>query len=122
MSGRDDGALSIGVLSARAGVSVRALRHYEQNGLLPSTRTAAGHRRFSTESVESVRRIRLFLDAGLPLTVVSQVLPCFTDDGARLDACVADYLREHMSTLSERIEHLDAQRGTVQRLQQLVTA
>ena len=81
-----------------------------------------GNRRFHPDAVEAVRRIRLFLDAGLPLTVVSQVMPCFVHDGARLHACVADYLHDHMDTVRERIEALDEQRDTIERLQRLVVA
>ncbi|WP_447589450.1 MerR family transcriptional regulator [Microbacterium lacticum] len=122
MTDQDDGTLSIGELSARTGVSVRALRYYEQHDLLDAERTSTGNRRFHPDAVEAVRRIRLFLDAGLPLTVVSQVMPCFVHDGARLHACVADYLHDHMDTVRERIEALDEQRDTIERLQRLVVA
>lgn len=122
MAGLYDDTISIGELSDHTGVSVRALRYYEQHGLLAAVRTSTGHRRFEPGAVETVRRIRLFLDAGLPLAVVSQVMPCFVDDGARLDACVAGYLRDHLDLVRERIEELDQQRSTTQRLQQLVVA
>jgi len=49
-------------------------------------------------------------------------MPCFTEDGAALDACVADYLRDHLAAVEERIEELDHPRATIERLQQLVTA
>lgn len=120
MAGLYDDTISIGELSARTGVSVRALRYYEQHDLLPAVRTSTRHRRFHPDTTETVRRIRMFLDAGLPLVVVSQVIACFIDDGARLHACVADYLRDHMDMVRERIEELDRQRDTITRLQQLV--
>ncbi len=76
MPGLYDDTIPIGELSERTGVSVRALRYYEQNDLLNAVRTRAGHRRFPLADIESVRRIRLLLDAGLPpLAVVSQVIP-----------------------------------------------
>jgi DNA-binding transcriptional MerR regulator len=121
MVGPHHDTISIGDLSARTGVSVRALRYYEQHDLLPAVRTSAGHRRFSPDTTEMVRRIRMLLDAGLPLTVVARIMPCFVDQGARLHACVAEYLRDHMDNVTERIAELDSQRDTVQRLQQLVT-
>lgn len=122
MTGQQDGTLSIGELSARTGVSVRALRYYEQHDLLEAERNGTGNRRFRPDAIETVRRIRLFHDAGLPLAVVSQVMPCFLRDGARLHACVADYLHDHMDTVRERIESLDERRDTIERLQQLVVA
>lgn len=115
-------SISIGELSARTGVSVRALRYYEQNGLLTARREGAGHRRFHPDAVETVRRIRMFLDAGLPLAVVSHVVTCFVQDGTRLDNCVAMYLHEHMDSIRGRIEELDEQRDTVERLQRLLIA
>ncbi|WP_229399052.1 MerR family transcriptional regulator [Micromonospora okii] len=122
MAGFSDDTISIGELSDRTGVSVRALRYYEQHGLLTADRTGTNHRRFRPDAIETVRRIRMFLDAGLPLAVVSQVMPCFVDDGARLHACVAEYLQDHMEAVRERIEELDEQRGTIERLQQLLVA
>lgn len=122
MSGPQDDWLTIGELSSLTGASVRSLRHYEQNGLLDAARTSAGHRRFTAADVETVRRIRMLLDGGLPLVIVGKTLPCFTDQGARLDACVADYLRDHLETVQERIAHLDHQRETITRLQSLVLA
>lgn len=122
MRGPHDDDLSIGELSRLTGTSVRSLRHYEQNGLLDAVRTSAGHRRFTTDDVETVRRIRMLLDGGLPLVIVGKVLPCFTDQGAQLDACVSDYLRDHLQTVQERIAHLDQQRATITRLQHLVVA
>lgn len=117
-----DDTISIGQLSDRTGVSVRALRYYEQHGLLTASRTGTGQRRFRPDSTETVRRIRMFLDAGLPLAVVAQVMPCFVGDGTRLHSCVAEYLREHMDSVREQIEHLDEQRETIEHLQQLIVA
>lgn len=122
MAGLHDDTISIGELSSSTGVSVRALRYYEQHHLLEAVRTHVGHRRFTPSTIEAVRRIRLFLDAGLPLAVVSQVMPCFVDEGSRLHACVAEYLRDHLDTVSERIEELDQQRNTIEQLQQLITS
>lgn len=120
MAALRDRTLSIGELADQTGVSVRAVRYYEQHGLLVAERTRAGHRRFRPDSIEAVRRVRMFLDAGLPLAVVAQVMPCFVDDGAHLHPCVAEYLREHMGTVRERIEVLEGQQATIERLRRLV--
>lgn len=117
-----DDTLAIGELAGQTGVSVRSLRHYEQHDLLPAVRTAAGHRRFPADATETVRRIRMLLDGGLPLTIVAKIMPCFTDQGAGLDACVAGYLRDRLDTVAERIGVLDQQRRTLQSLRQLALA
>lgn len=122
MHGQHHDSMPIGELSERTGVSVRALRYYEQNDLLNAVRTSAGHRRFPSADVENVRRIRLLLNAGLSLAIVSQVTPCFLNDGARLHACVSDYLREHLETIRARMEALDDQQDATRLLQQLIVA
>jgi len=51
--------LGIGEAAARAGVSERALRYYQQLGLItPSGITPGGLRRYSEENLERVARIR----------------------------------------------------------------
>jgi MerR family transcriptional regulator, thiopeptide resistance regulator len=59
----------IGALAEASGLSVRALRHYDEIGLLaPSGRSDAGHRLYSASDVERLYRIRLLrsLDIALP--------------------------------------------------------
>jgi DNA-binding transcriptional MerR regulator len=106
-----DERLTIGRLVGRTGVSHRLLRHYEEQGLLTPERTAGGHRLYDTSAVETVRRIRLLLDAGLPTRLIRQVVPCFDDAGTRIDACVADVLRAHATRLQERVSEIAAQRS-----------
>ncbi|MHB8244626.1 MAG: helix-turn-helix domain-containing protein [Acidimicrobiales bacterium] len=54
----DDPGLRIGDVAARAGVSTRTLRYYEELGLLePSGRTAGGERRYQAHDVVRLERI-----------------------------------------------------------------
>jgi MerR family transcriptional regulator, repressor of the yfmOP operon len=68
--------LGIGAASARAGVTERALRYYQQLGLLtPAQCTTGGMRRYSEEDVARVQRIRqLQTLLGLDLDEVAAVL------------------------------------------------
>jgi DNA-binding transcriptional MerR regulator len=68
--------LGIGAASARAGVTERALRYYQQLGLLtPADCTAGGMRRYSEEDLARVERIRqLQTLLGLDLDEVAAVL------------------------------------------------
>jgi DNA-binding transcriptional MerR regulator len=68
--------MRIGELAHRAGVSSRALRYYEEQGLLTPERTLGGQRTYSESAVERVRLIQQFFTAGLPSRVVLQLLPC----------------------------------------------
>lgn len=47
--------LSIGEAARRLGVSVTTLRRWDDNGLIASTRTLGGQRRFLAEDVERLR-------------------------------------------------------------------
>jgi MerR family copper efflux transcriptional regulator len=58
--------MRIGDAAAAAGTTPRALRFYEQQGLLPPPRrTATGQRRYGPEEVARIRVIRELLSLGL---------------------------------------------------------
>ena len=67
--------LTIGQLAASAGVTVRAVRHYHQIGLLPEPdRDASGYRRYGATAVVSLIKIRTLASAGVPLSHIGQML------------------------------------------------
>ena len=68
--------LRIGEVAARAGVSVRALRYYEEQGLLEAERTPSGQRRYAEDAVGRVRFVQQLYAAGLTSKDVLEVLPC----------------------------------------------
>ena len=80
MAERDEAAagllLGIGAAAARAGVSERALRYYQQIGLLtPAASTPGGMRRYSEADLARVARIRqLQVLLGLNLDEIAVVL------------------------------------------------
>ena len=73
--GRED-LLSIGAAAAHTGVSERALRYYQELGLItPCARTPGGLRRYSEEDLARVARIReLQTLLGLNLDEIAVVL------------------------------------------------
>jgi DNA-binding transcriptional MerR regulator len=68
--------MRIGDVARRAGVSTRALRYYEEQGLLDSERSSTGQRTYAESAVERVRLIQQFFTAGLPSRTILQLLPC----------------------------------------------
>lgn len=68
--------MRIGELAAQTGVSVRALRYYEDCGLLRPGRTPSGQRTFGDEAVDRVRFIQQLFAAGLTSRTVISILPC----------------------------------------------
>ncbi|MFF0308172.1 MerR family transcriptional regulator [Streptosporangium sp. NPDC004379] len=68
--------MRIGELAARAGVSVRSLRYYEEQGLLTSTRSASGQRHYTDDDVDRVAFIQRLYAAGLSSRTIATMLPC----------------------------------------------
>ena len=69
LEGQD--GLSIGELSARADLSPRTVRYYEELGLLPNVRRRAGGRRvYGADELERLRFIRRLKALGLSLAEI----------------------------------------------------
>ncbi len=105
----------IGELARITDTSTRALRHYDDRGLLISARQANGYRDLPESAVERVRRIRMLLDVGLNLDAVAELLPCFATDGA-LGACPTAQRR-----LATQIKALDEQIDTLQTTRRMLS-
>lgn len=78
--------MRIGELSRRTGASQRALRYYEEQGLLRPARRPSGYRDFSEDDVDAVRRIRVLLAAGLGTVIIAEILPCMVEGNEGLAA------------------------------------
>ncbi|MFJ9418156.1 MerR family transcriptional regulator [Streptomyces sp. NPDC101227] len=82
--------LTIGELARRAGVTVKTVRHYSEEGLLPDAgRSGGGHRRYAPEALERLHRIRDLRAFGLSLPAVADAL-----GGGSLEAALAERLRD----------------------------
>jgi DNA-binding transcriptional MerR regulator len=104
--------LTIGQLAAYAGVTVRAVRHYHQIGLLPEPeRDASGYRRYGATAVVSLIKIRTLANAGVPLSAIGQMLdadaPAFAEAVQRIDSHLRDEI-ERLETSRKQIAQLAA--------------
>ncbi len=72
-----DGALSVGDAAARLGIAPETLRSYgHRYGLVPSTRTPGGHRRYSDEDMARLARmLRLVTEGISPAEAAARVRP-----------------------------------------------
>lgn len=102
----------IGELAAEAGTTTRALRYYEEQGLLESDRTTAGYRLYEPGAVRRVRNIRELLSCGLTVEDVKsllayldadlpKVLPLLCADGYGVGAQRVAQLEERIAILTE---------------------
>jgi MerR family redox-sensitive transcriptional activator SoxR len=76
-----DEELPIGVVAARAGVSVSALRFYEDRGLITSHRSEGGQRRYNRSVLRRVAFIQAAQRVGLTLEEIGRALATLPDDG-----------------------------------------
>jgi DNA-binding transcriptional MerR regulator len=68
-------SLPVGALARRTGLTVRTLHHYEAVGLLvPSERTAAGHRRYTAADLARLQQVVSLRALGLPLDEIRAAL------------------------------------------------
>src|SRR5262245_62561154 len=70
---------AIGAIAARAGVATSALRFYEQQGLIQSERTPAGHRQYHADVLRRVAFIQAAQRVGLSLAEIREALASLPD-------------------------------------------
>jgi len=67
--------LTIGQVAAYVGVTIRAVRHYHQRGLLPEPdRDFSGYRRYDASAVVDLIKIKTLADSGVPLGRIKELL------------------------------------------------
>ncbi|MFG2259103.1 MerR family transcriptional regulator [Streptomyces mirabilis] len=123
--------LTISQLAAYSGVTVRAVRHYHQIGLLPEPeRDRSGYRTYDAAAVVRPIRIHTLADAGVPLARVQELLDAgpeeFSDGVQEIDKDLRAEIRrlkgtrrrlarlaagEHLALPQSVVDYLDRLRG-----------
>ncbi|GAA4591433.1 DNA-binding transcriptional MerR regulator [Actinoplanes octamycinicus] len=98
--------MRIGDLAARAGVSVRSVRYYEEQGLLSSIRSPSGQRHYTEEAVERVTFLQRLYAAGLSSRTIAELLPCVDAPSLEHADAAMERMREERNRLSTHIEEL----------------
>ncbi|MFE7118643.1 MerR family transcriptional regulator [Streptomyces sp. NPDC057654] len=118
--------MRIGDAAAAAGLTPRAVRYYEQQGLLAARRTPSGHRLYGPDDVRRLRTVRGLLEAGLTVGDVRSFaegldrVPSgegdrvpdgagqrfFASAGAGPCPAVEEVIRRRLADLDARIERL----------------
>src|ERR1700722_9926849 len=66
--------LTVGEVAERSGVAISAVRFYEAEGLIQSTRNAGNQRRFARETLRRVAVIKVAQRLGIPLASIREAL------------------------------------------------
>ncbi|MBR2835131.1 MAG: MerR family transcriptional regulator [Coriobacteriales bacterium] len=99
---------SVKQVAEMSGMSIRALHHFEELGLLQPQRLSNGYRAYSSQDIDRLQQILLYRACGMELKAIKQVLddPAFN---------VATALTHHLEALTHERDRLDAMITTVQK-------
>jgi MerR family transcriptional regulator, redox-sensitive transcriptional activator SoxR len=102
--------LTIGELSQRSGMAPSALRYYEELGLISSTRTPSGRRRFERGTLRRLAFVRAGRNVGLTLEEIAAALATLPEGRTPTRADWTRLSRTWRSRLDEQIAALQALR------------
>uniref|UniRef100_A0AAU2UZW1 MerR family transcriptional regulator n=1 Tax=Streptomyces sp. NBC_00003 TaxID=2903608 RepID=A0AAU2UZW1_9ACTN len=110
--------MRIGDAAGKAGLTPRALRYYEEQGLVAARRTPSGHRVYGPDEVRRLRTVRELLEAGLTVSDLRTLAPLLDampghdapgllrDRGPGPQRTVEHVARRRLDDLDARIERL----------------
>ena len=108
--------LSTGDLARATGNTVRAVRHYEEEGLLtPAEVSDGGHRRYTEDGLERLRLITDLRGLGLSLCEIKSILDLRTgcQTAAEFAARFRQVVEVHLGEAQRRLERLRRMRREI---------
>ncbi len=121
------GALKVGELARRTGLTVRTLHHYDAIGLLrPSARTASGHRLYTPDDVVRLQQVLSLREIGFSLEEIREYLATRKTSPQEIIRLQVERLRERIAAATRLVDRLEslAQRldGSSATVDELLTA
>lgn len=106
--------LPIGAVAARTGLSVSAIRFYEDKGLVRSERSRSGHRQFVRSAIRRLSFIQIAQQLGFSLAQIQDVLQQLPegraptkDDWARIGTRFRTDIDERIAQLQRLRDRID---------------
>lgn len=110
--------MNIGTAAKAAGISVKIVRHYESEGILPKARRSdSGYRVYNESDVHIFRFVKKARDLGFSLPEVKRLLSLWRNK-SRKSEDVKVIANRHIESLNKKIRELEAMK---QALEQLAT-
>lgn len=103
--------MRIGQVAARTGVSIDALRFYEEKGLIYPRRTANGYRIYPEQTLQLVGYIKLAQQLGFSLSEIGENLPLLWNSAQASAEVLARLFTEKLALLDGRIEQMQSLRA-----------
>lgn len=107
--------MRISELSRLTNVSPRAIRHYEEKGLLEAERLDNGYRDFGESAVERIRAIQLYIRLGFTTDEIRSLFQC---EVATPDDY--EYCEEMLSIYENRLRKVEGQIAAMLRLKNML--
>ncbi|MCW8277475.1 MerR family transcriptional regulator [Pseudomonas sp. PCH199] len=103
--------MRIGEVATRTGVSVDALRFYEEKKLIKPQRTANGYRQYPEQTLQLVGYIKLAQQLGFSLAEIGENLPLLWNSEGVSKDLLAQLFAEKIALLDERVGQMQALRN-----------
>ena len=104
--------LTIGRLAAYAGVTIKAVRHYQERGLLAEPqRDSSGYRRYTAQHAIDLIKIKTLAEAGVPLARIKDLLAADPERFAAAIIEIDDNLQQRARELRRTRERIARLRG-----------
>ncbi len=103
--------MKIGEVATRSGVSVDALRFYEEKGLIKPQRAANGYRLYPEQTLQLVGYIKLAQQLGFSLAEIGENLPLLWSSEGVSKRLLAQLFTEKIALLDERIGQMQSLRS-----------
>jgi DNA-binding transcriptional MerR regulator len=104
---------SVREAAGQVGISVYTLHYYEREGLLSTTRTSSGHRRYSEGDLGWIRILTCLRETGMPIRKMREFAALVRQDASNIPERIhlleehrTDVL-EHIQTLYQNLEHVE---------------
>nr|WP_103222379.1 redox-sensitive transcriptional activator SoxR [Roseibium marinum] len=104
------GDLTIGDLADRTGLSVSAIRFYEEKGLVHPTRNSGGQRRFMRADIRRLSFVLVAQEFGFSIAEIAEQLKLLPDGRAPTKADWTRISRQFRTHLDRRIDRMKALR------------
>ncbi|MFT8244204.1 MerR family transcriptional regulator [Roseomonas sp. BN140053] len=107
--------MNIGEAAAASGLSTKAIRRYEEGGLIQPRRLPNGYRVYSEADVVALRFTRHARELAFPLAEVKRLLELWRDRG-RASAEVRSIALQHVAALEAKAASLQTIAGSLRHL------
>ncbi|GAA3709590.1 MerR family transcriptional regulator [Zhihengliuella alba] len=105
--------MQIGELAEAVGLSLRTIRHYDDVGLLPASRTEGGYRVYTDEDLRRMLVIRTLKPLGFSLEELRTALNCLDDarsgtpEAQEQLAALVEQIRERRDQMEVNLRRAD---------------